>query len=96
MINFSYPTVNLGLKCLLDVREMCELGLVLHVLNELSYPVVGAPVGQLRQVVHLNTYQVHENDEIRVAKSSHNPNPEFSQQILGRIQIPCVRLLSHF
>jgi hypothetical protein len=46
---------------------MCELSLVLHVLDELSYAVVGAPVGQLRQIVHLNTYH-----EIRVAKSSHN------------------------
>jgi hypothetical protein len=59
---------------------MCELRLVLHVLNELSDPVVGAPVGQLRQVVHLNT-----NHTIRVAKSSHNGGPEFAQNIQGRI-----------
>jgi hypothetical protein len=75
---------------------MCELGLVLHVLDELPYAVVGAPVGQLRQVVHLHTYQVHENEEIRVAKSSQNADPEFSQKIWGRIQIPWLRLLSHF
>ena len=37
----------------LDVCEVGELGLVFHVLDELPDAVVGAPVGQLRQVVHL-------------------------------------------
>ncbi len=58
---------------------MCELGLVLHVLDELSNPVVGAPVGQLRQVVHLNTYH-----EIRVAKSLHNEDFSIFTKYLGQ------------
>ncbi len=57
---FSYnicpPTLRLNLFCfLLDVCEVSQLGLVLHVLNKLPDAVVWPPVGQLGQVVHLSS-----------------------------------------